>query len=78
MNEKSSLYTIKKLSEASGLPVSTINHYLNIELLKEKNRGANNYRLFGEKQRKTLETISELRTQGFSTAQIKQRLEKRG
>jgi len=78
MNDKTNKYTIKTLSEESGLPVSTINHYLNIDLLKEKDRAENNYRLFGRKELQKLKRISDLRVMGFSTQQIKRQIQKRG
>ena len=71
-NKKS--YTIKDLAEASGVPASTINHYLNVELLKERERAQNNYRLFGEKELLRLLKITEFRMAGFSIEQIKRML----
>ncbi len=67
-------YTIKDLADASGVPTSTINHYLNVELLKERERAENNYRLFGEEELKRLLQITELRMAGFSIEQIKKKL----
>lgn len=68
------LYHIKDMAEASGVPVSTINHYINIGLIKETDREENNYRLFGTTEFKRLQKITESRMAGFSLEQIRRML----
>ncbi|MCL5035656.1 MAG: MerR family transcriptional regulator [Chloroflexi bacterium] len=71
-------YRIKDLSDETGVPVSTINHYINMGILKERWREDNNYRLFGHQELDRLARITDLRTQGFSLEQIRRMLSEEG
>lgn len=64
-------YRIKDIADETGVPISTINHYLNLGLIKERRREENNYRLFGQSEVERLNRITELRMQGFSLEQIR-------
>lgn len=63
-------YTVKKLSELSGVTVRTLHFYEEIELLKPAYYGLNGYRYYEEKQLLQLQQILFFKELGFSLKQI--------
>ena len=63
-------YTVKKLSELSGVTVRTLHFYEEIALLKPAYYGSNGYRYYEEKQLLDLQQILFFRELGFSLKQI--------
>jgi DNA-binding transcriptional MerR regulator len=63
-------YTVKKLSEISGVTVRTLHFYEEIELLKPAYYGSNGYRYYEEKQLLQLQQILFFKELGFSLKQI--------
>jgi DNA-binding transcriptional MerR regulator len=71
------LYMIRELSVESGLPISTINYYIEEGLLKETYRAPNNFRFFNDRERKKLLRIAELRKQNLSIESIRDLINRR-
>ncbi|MBI3901176.1 MAG: MerR family transcriptional regulator [Chlamydiia bacterium] len=63
-------YTVKKLSELSGVTVRTLHFYEEIALLKPAYYGSNGYRYYEEKQLLDLQQILFFKELGFSLKQI--------
>lgn len=63
-------YTVKKLSELSGVTIRTLHFYEEIELLKPAYHGSNGYRYYEEKQLLQLQQILFFKELGFSLKQI--------
>ena len=63
-------YTVKKLSELSGVTVRTLHFYEEVELLKPAYYGSNGYRYYEEKQLLQLQQILFFKELGFSLNQI--------
>lgn len=63
-------YTVKKLSELSGVTVRTLHFYEEIALLKPAYYGSNGYRYYEEKQLLELQQILFFKELGFSLKQI--------
>lgn len=63
-------YTVKKLSELSGVTVRTLHFYEEIALLKPAYYGSNGYRYYEEKQLLQLQQILFFKELGFSLKQI--------
>lgn len=63
-------YTVKKLSELSGVTVRTLHFYEEISLLKPAYYGSNGYRYYEEKQLLDLQQILFFKELGFSLKQI--------
>lgn len=63
-------YTVKKLSELSGVTVRTLHFYEEIALLKPAYYGSNGYRYYEEKQLLQLQQILFFKEMGFSLKQI--------
>lgn len=63
-------YTVKKLSELSGVSVRTLHFYEEIALLKPAYYGSNGYRYYEEKQLLQLQQILFFKELGFSLKQI--------
>ncbi len=63
-------YTVKKLSELSGVTVRTLHFYEEIGLLKPAYHGANGYRYYEEKELLQLQQILFFKELGFSLKQI--------
>ncbi|MBX7067423.1 MAG: MerR family transcriptional regulator [Parachlamydiales bacterium] len=64
------VYTVKKLSELSGVTVRTLHFYEEIALLKPAYYGSNGYRYYEEKQLLQLQQILFFKELGFSLKQI--------
>lgn len=69
-------YTVKKISELSGITVRTLHFYEEIGLLKPAYHGVNGYRYYGEKELLLLQQIMFLKELGFSLKQIQKVLGK--
>jgi len=76
MNNK--LYRIGELSEKTKLPISTLNHYLNLKLIKPEKVTNSGYRLFSDKTFETILKIEKLKNEYLPLSVIKQRLKKGG
>ncbi len=63
-------YTVKKLSELSGVTVRTLHFYEEIGLLKPAYHGANGYRYYEEKELLQLQQILFFKELGFTLKQI--------
>src|SRR5271170_7904495 len=63
-------YTVKKLSELSGVTVRTLHFYEEIALLKPAYYGSNGYRYYEEKQLLQLQQILFFKELGFSLKEI--------
>lgn len=63
-------YTVKKLSELSGVTVRTLHFYEEIALLKPAYYGSNGYRYYEEKELLQLQQILFFKELGFSLKQI--------
>jgi len=63
-------YTVKRLSELSGVTVRTLHFYEEIALLKPAYHGSNGYRYYEEKQLLELQQILFFKELGFSLKQI--------
>lgn len=63
-------YTVKSLSELSGVTVRTLHFYEEIALLKPAYYGSNGYRYYEEKQLLELQQILFFKELGFSLKQI--------
>ena len=63
-------YTVKKLSELSGVTVRTLHFYEEIGLLKPAYHGSNGYRYYEEKELLQLQQILFFKELGFSLKQI--------
>ncbi|HEY2810664.1 MAG TPA: MerR family transcriptional regulator [Rhabdochlamydiaceae bacterium] len=63
-------YTVKKLSELSGVTIRTLHFYEEISLLKPAYYGANGYRYYEEKELLQLQQILFFKELGFSLKQI--------
>lgn len=64
-------YTVKKLSELSGVTIRTLHFYEELDLLKPAYHGANGYRYYEEKELLHLQQILFFKELGFSLKQIK-------
>lgn len=69
------LMKIGELAEKCGLPVSTIRHYLDLEILKVAEYTDGGQFLFDEKSIKRVEVIKNLSDKGFNLSQIKEQLD---
>src|SRR3989338_3525433 len=67
---KSMAYTVKKLSELSGVTIRTLHFYEEIGLLKPAYYGSNGYRYYEEKELLRLQQIMFFKELGFSLKQI--------
>jgi len=67
---ESMVYTVKKLSELSGVTVRTLHYYEEISLLKPAYHGSNGYRYYEEKQLLQLQQILFFKELGFTLKQI--------
>lgn len=65
-------YTVKKLSEMSGVTVRTLHFYEANELLMPAYYGANGYRYYEEKQLLQLQQILFFKELGFTLKQVRQ------
>ena len=65
-------YTVKKLSELSGVTIRTLHFYEEIGLLKPAYHGSNGYRYYEEKELLQLQQILFFKELGFSLKQIQQ------
>ena len=63
-------YTVKKLSELSGVSVRTLHFYEEIGLLKPAYYGSNGYRYYEEKELLRLQQILFFKELGFTLKQI--------
>ncbi len=63
-------YTVKKLSELSGVTIRTLHFYEEIGLLKPAYHGSNGYRYYEEKELMQLQQILFFKELGFSLKQI--------
>lgn len=63
-------YTVKKISELSGVTVRTLHYYEEAGLLKPAYYGSNGYRYYEEKELLRLQQILFFRELGFSIKQI--------
>jgi len=63
-------YTVKKLSELSGVTIRTLHFYEEIGLLKPAYHGSNGYRYYEEKELLWLQQILFFKELGFSLKQI--------
>jgi MerR family transcriptional regulator, thiopeptide resistance regulator len=68
---KSMVYTVKKLSEISGVTVRTLHFYEEAGLLKPAYYGANGYRYYEEKELLQLQQILFFKELGFTLKQIR-------
>lgn len=73
---KSMVYTVKKLSELSGVTIRTLHFYEEIGLLKPAYYGSNGYRYYEEKELLQLQQILFFKELGFSLKQIQKVLGK--
>ena len=64
-------YTVKKLSELSGVTVRTLHFYEEEGLLKPSYYGSNGYRYYEEKELLQLQQILFFKELGFTIKQIK-------
>lgn len=64
-------YTVKKLSELSGVTVRTLHFYEEEEILRPLYYGSNGYRYYGEKELLQLQQILFFKELGFTIKQIK-------
>lgn len=71
-------YTVKKLSELSGVTVRTLHFYEEEGLLKPSYYGANGYRYYEEKELLQLQQILFFKELGFTIKQIKKVVGKQG
>jgi MerR family transcriptional regulator, thiopeptide resistance regulator len=69
--EESMAYTVKKLSELSGVTVRALHFYEEAGLLKPAYYGSNGYRYYEEEQLLQLQQILFFKELGFSLKQIK-------
>jgi len=76
MNNK--LYRIGELSEKTQLPISTLNHYLNLKLIESEKVTNSGYRLFSDKTFEIILKIEKLKKEYLPLSVIKQRLRKSG
>jgi len=68
------IYLIKDLAQVSGMSIYTIKHYMKLDLVKEVGRSpGTNFRYFDESVVERLEKIRNLRKQGLSLKEIKER-----
>src|SRR5436190_4424109 len=67
---KSMAYTVKKLSELSGVTIRTLYFYEEIGLLKPAYYGSNGYRYYEEKELLQLQQILFFKELGFTLKQI--------
>src|SRR3989337_1586901 len=67
---KSMAYTVKKLSELSGVTIRTLHFYEEAGLLKPAYYGSNGYRYYEEKELLQLQQILFFKELGFSLKQI--------
>ncbi len=63
-------YTVKKLSELSGVTIRTLHFYEEIGILKPAYHGSNGYRYYEEKELLQLQQILFFKELGFSLKQI--------
>lgn len=68
-------YTIKQMSELTGLPASTLRYYDNQGLLPSLRRDHNNIRMFSEDDYRTLKLIDCLKKSGLSIRDIREFME---
>jgi DNA-binding transcriptional MerR regulator len=68
---ESMAYTVKKISELSGVTVRTLHFYEEISLLKPSYYGANGYRYYEEKELLQLQQILFFKELGFSLEKIR-------
>lgn len=73
-------YTIKEMSELTGLPASTLRYYDKQGLLPSLKRDNNNVRIFSEEDYRSLRLIECLKKSGLSIKDIRNfvELEKKG
>lgn len=64
-------YTVKKLSQLSGVSIRTLHFYEEIALLKPAYYGSNGYRYYGEKELLQLQQILFFKQLGFKLKQIR-------
>ncbi len=64
-------YTVKKLSEISGVTVRTLHFYEEADLLKPAYYGSNGYRYYGEKELLQLQQILFFKELGFTLKQVR-------
>jgi len=69
-------YTVKKLSELSGVTIRTLHFYEEIGILKPAYHGSNGYRYYEEKELLQLQQILFFKELGFSLKQIQKVLGK--
>ncbi|MCD8163923.1 MAG: MerR family transcriptional regulator [Synergistaceae bacterium] len=65
------MYTVKQVSEITGISSYTLRFYDKEGLFPHLNRDEQNRRLFSEADISSIETIQDLRKMGFSLAQIR-------
>jgi len=73
---KSMAYTVKKLSELSGVTVRTLHFYEEAGLLKPAYYGSNGYRYYEEKELLQLQQILFFKELGFTLKQIQRVVDK--
>lgn len=64
-------YTVKQLSELSGVTIRTLHFYEEAELLKPAYYGSNGYRYYEEKELLQLQQILFFKELGFTLKQIR-------
>ena len=64
-------YSIKEMSELTGLPASTLRYYDKQGLLPSLSRNNNNVRIFDDEDYRTLKVIGCLKKSGLSIKEIK-------
>jgi DNA-binding transcriptional MerR regulator len=65
------LYTVKEVSDLSGVTIKTLHHYHKIGLLKPREISEAGYRLYGERELERLQEILFYRELELSTAHRK-------
>lgn len=70
IERKSMVYTVKKVSELSGVTVRTLHFYEEVGLLKPAYYGANGYRYYEEKELLQLQQILFFKELGFTLKQM--------
>lgn len=72
------LYQIGELSRKAKLPISTLNHYLNLKLIKPEKVTNSGYRLFSDETLETILKIEKLKNEYLPLTVIKKELKKGG
>mgnify|MGYP004534467821 FL=1 len=65
------IYSMKEISEITGLSYDTLKYYSNEGLIPDVKRDRNNYRIFDEKNIGWIKSLSCLKKCGMSNKEIK-------